>query len=236
MWPHPSDYSISAFLLNHTSYFWAYPGVCHMYLEIPALFLPFDVLLKAYWLEVLWWNPSVLLLLWSWEGVHHTVLGCYWIPCINRENFIHHFWYLTSHWGSETASLTSWISWHASFNWPFYHLLAARPFPSRWGLRDSLSDCWEPSPQIKASLLFLNFLKSALRMMSVFPGGSDGKESACQCRRSRFDPWMRMIPWRREWLPTSVFLPGESHGQRNLVGYSSWGLRVGHDWVTNTSL
>ena len=38
----------------------------------------------------------------------------------------------------------------------------------------------------------------------------------------------------REWLPTSVFLPGEFHGQRSLAGYSSWGRRVGHGWATNT--
>ena len=38
-----------------------------------------------------------------------------------------------------------------------------------------------------------------------------------------FDPWVRMIPWRRDWLPTPVFLPGESHGQRIMVGYSAWG-------------
>ena len=42
------------------------------------------------------------------------------------------------------------------------------------------------------------------------------------------------IPWRREWLPTLVFLPGESHGLRRLVGYSPWDCRVRHDWVTNT--
>ena len=40
---------------------------------------------------------------------------------------------------------------------------------------------------------------------------------------------LEKIPWRREWLPTPVFLPGEFHGQRNLVGYSPWGLRVRHD-------
>ena len=34
-----------------------------------------------------------------------------------------------------------------------------------------------------------------------------------QCRRPGFDPWVRKIPWRREWQPTPVFLPGESHGQ-----------------------
>ena len=52
-----------------------------------------------------------------------------------------------------------------------------------------------------------------------------GKESACQCRRPRFDPWVRKICCRREWLPTPVFLLGKSHGQRSLAGYSPWGPR-----------
>ena len=48
-----------------------------------------------------------------------------------------------------------------------------------------------------------------------------------------FDPWVRNIPWRRKRLPTPVFLPGESHGQRSLVGYSLWGRkRVGHNLAT----
>ena len=37
------------------------------------------------------------------------------------------------------------------------------------------------------------------------------------------NPWVGKIPWRREWLPAPVFLPGEFYGQRNLVGYSPWG-------------
>ena len=44
-----------------------------------------------------------------------------------------------------------------------------------------------------------------------------------QCGILRFNPWVRKIPWRREWLPTPVFLPGEFHGQRSLAGYSQWG-------------
>ena len=51
-----------------------------------------------------------------------------------------------------------------------------------------------------------------------FPGGSDCKGFCLQCRRPRFDPWVRKIPWRREWQPTPVFFPGEFHGQRSLVG------------------
>ena len=50
-------------------------------------------------------------------------------------------------------------------------------------------------------------------------------ENLLQCRRPRFDPWVRKMPWRRECQPTPVFLPGESHGQRSLVGYSPWGCK-----------
>ena len=61
-----------------------------------------------------------------------------------------------------------------------------------------------------------------------FPGGSDGKEPPCQCRRLKrcgFDPWVRKIPWRREWLPTLVFLTGEFDAQWSLAGYSPWGCK-----------
>ena len=50
-----------------------------------------------------------------------------------------------------------------------------------------------------------------------------GKEPACQCGRHKrcgLDPWVRKMPWRTAWQPTPVLLSGESHGQRNLVGYS----------------
>ena len=47
------------------------------------------------------------------------------------------------------------------------------------------------------------------------------------------DPWAGKITWRKKWQPTPVVLPGESHGQRTLVGYSSWGLkRVTQDLAT----
>ena len=55
-----------------------------------------------------------------------------------------------------------------------------------------------------------------------FPGGSVGKESACNLG-IRVDPWVGKIPWRMAWQPTPVFLPGQSHEQRNLAGYSPWG-------------
>ena len=46
-----------------------------------------------------------------------------------------------------------------------------------------------------------------------------------QCGRPGLDPWVGKIPLRRAWQPTPVFRPGESHGQKNLVGYSLWGCR-----------
>ena len=40
---------------------------------------------------------------------------------------------------------------------------------------------------------------------------------------------LRVFPCRRKWQPTPGFLPGKSHGQKSLVGYSPWDCRVGHD-------
>ena len=55
------------------------------------------------------------------------------------------------------------------------------------------------------------------------PGGSDGKESACNAGDPGLIPGIGKISWRRECLPTPV-LPREFQGQRNLVGYSPRGL------------
>ena len=57
----------------------------------------------------------------------------------------------------------------------------------------------------------------------ILPDGSDGKSICLQCGRPRFHPWVGKIPWRRKWQPTPVLLPGKSHGQGSLVGYSPWG-------------
>ena len=46
-----------------------------------------------------------------------------------------------------------------------------------------------------------------------------------QWGRPRFIPWVRKIPWRRKWQSTPVLLPGTSHGQRSLEGYSPWGRK-----------
>ena len=71
------------------------------------------------------------------------------------------------------------------------------------------------------TLLTKVHLVKAMVFLVVFwglPYSSDGEESACN--GGGFNCWVRKIPWRREWQPTPVLLPGESHGQRSLAGYS----------------
>ena len=71
---------------------------------------------------------------------------------------------------------------------------------------------------------YIGVAKSRTRL-SHFHFTCRDKESICQCRRRGFDPWVGEIPWRRKWQPVSVFLPGESHGQRSPVGYNPWGCQ-----------
>ena len=73
-----------------------------------------------------------------------------------------------------------------------------------------------------------SLLWSTLQTQQSFPGGASGKEPAYQYRRHKrrgFNPCIRKIPRRRAWQPTPVFLPGESHGQRSLTGYSPKGCK-----------
>ena len=70
--------------------------------------------------------------------------------------------------------------------------------------------------------LKMHFSQEELVVKNAFANAGD--------MRCRFNPWVGKIPWRRAWQPTPVFLPGESHGQRSLVG-SIWSIglqRAGH--------
>ena len=66
-----------------------------------------------------------------------------------------------------------------------------------------------------------------------FPGGSDSKASACNA-----GTWVQSLgqedPWRRKWQPTVVLLPGQSHRQRRLMGYSPWGHK--ESYMTEATL
>ena len=82
------------------------------------------------------------------------------------------------------------------------------------------------------TLSSLSYFYQCPHHYSGFPGGTSGKEPACQCRRCKFDALGQEDPWRRKWQPTPVFLPGKFHGQRSLGVYSPWSCRVRHDWAT----
>ena len=66
--------------------------------------------------------------------------------------------------------------------------------------------------KITKQLLYILWIGLYCLKFTTHPGDSDGKESACNARDPRFDPWIRKIPYRREWQPTPVFSPGEFHG------------------------
>ena len=86
--------------------------------------------------------------------------------------------------------------------------------------------------QISTHVSLPNGAKIMKAMKLALARWLSGKESACECRRHRFDPWVSKIPWRKKWQTTPVFLPKEPHGQRNLVGYSPWGHRR-VEWACN---
>jgi len=56
------------------------------------------------------------------------------------------------------------------------------------------------------------------------PWWLSGEESACLCRRCRFNPWVGKSTWRRKWQPTPVLLLGKSYGQKSLAGYTVHGV------------
>ena len=105
---------------------------------------------------------------------------------------------------------------------------------SPWGCKESDMTATELTIPLCVYMVFPlsidSFTEVSLAYASWlgFPGGTNGKDPTCKCRRRnrcRFDPWVGKIPWRREQQPTPVFLPGESHGQRSLVSYSPRGCK-----------
>ena len=88
------------------------------------------------------------------------------------------------------------------------------------------------------SFVFLTFYFVLGYSQLGFPWWLSSKESAYDAEDAecpRFDPWIGKIPWRRAWQSTPVLLPGESHRQRSLAGYSPWACEESDTTeVTNT--
>ena len=84
---------------------------------------------------------------------------------------------------------------------------------------------WSGNIRFIAMISFWLSLEGQKQNSLGFPGGSHGKEFACNAGDSGSIPRLAKISWRREWPLTPVFLPGEFHGQRSLVGYTPWGCK-----------
>ena len=100
-------------------------------------------------------------------------------------------------------------------SWVTLGLSPSSPSRDPWGLPVFLHlRCWlylQGKYQILEALMVAQWLRICLQ----------GR----RCKRCSFSPWVGKIPWRRKWHPTPVLLPGESHGQRSLAGYSPWGRK-----------
>ena len=75
-------------------------------------------------------------------------------------------------------------------------------------------------------VIILNAKECGMKCMFVgLPWWLRWKRIGLQCRRLWFKPWVRKIPWRREWQPSPVFLPKKFHRQKRLAGYSPRGCK-----------
>ena len=136
---------------------------------------------------------------------------------------------------SKTSSLTPEI-----WAFPPAHLPLHAPVPVRPFQGENIPESFPQNERPDHSPFFFIFpiltglgrklkLRTDLWAFTLFPpwlglaGGSDGKDSVCNLGDRGVQPLGWADPWRREWKPTPVFLPGESHGQRSLAGYSPWG-------------
>ena len=85
---------------------------------------------------------------------------------------------------------------------------------------------WSRKAQ-KQNLSFLSY-----KMVTSHSNNNSNNYHPTSCYS--FNPWVGKIPWRRKWQSSPVFLPGEFHGQRSLVGYSPWGRKESNrgEWLT----
>ena len=106
------------------------------------------------------------------------------------------------------------VGWH--------HWLDGREFEKALGVgggQGSLACCGPLGRKESDTTEGLNWTECLYRASQV---AATGKEPSCECRRGKRHGFN---PWRRKWQSISVFLPGKSHGQRSLEGYSSWGCK-----------
>ena len=107
------------------------------------------------------------------------------------------------------------------FHLPFLNIYSSASLNLLIYFSDIVEQVWKQSEVQSVLQRRLHWLG-----LNFYTGGTNGKEPTCWRRRHkryRFYSCVRKIPWRRAWKPTPVFLPGKSHEQRSLAGYSPWG-------------
>ena len=106
----------------------------------------------------------------------------------------------------------------------FFQIRKVRPHVTRWFIKvfffPVCFQCLYLFPLHHSCPLFV----ISILIKQGLPWWLSGKESSCQCRWCRFDPWFGKIPWQRKWQPTPVFFPGKSNRQK-VLGYSPWGCK-----------
>ena len=154
-----------------------------------------------------------------WAAVHGVMKS--WTR-LSDFTFSFHFHALEK----EMATHCSVLAWRIPGTGEPVGLLSMGSQNQTWLKRLSSSSSKKRQARVKVSLSGYSCQNSYFVMHYwLLGGGSDGKKSSCDAIEPEFDPWVRKMPWRKEWLPTPAFLPGEFHGQRNLAGYSPRGCK-----------
>ena len=143
-----------------------------------------------------------------WSVVHRVTESQTWLKQLNIYKCMYYF----SNWIIRSSTE---VPRAASFHIPGAYSIRAG---DNWNKGASVTlAAWAFA---KASLVWLLDFSRTPGFTQGFPGGSYGKESACNS-----GDWVAKIPCRRAWLLLPVFLLGEFHGQRSLVGYSQGGCK-----------
>ena len=141
-------------------------------------------------------------------------------------------WWAAGHGVAKSRTLLP-FTWSLSLEWlPFHFSLSCigegNDNPLQCSCLENPRDrgaSWADVYGVAQSRTRLKQLNSSNSKHSELPRWLSGKEFTCQWGRHRrhwFDSWVGKIPWRKKWQPAPVFLPGKSHGQRRLAGYSLW--------------
>ena len=129
-------------------------------------------------------------------------------------------WWATVHGVAKSQTWLKQLSTHTLYDVVFQSLSRVSLFATQWtaARQAPLSSIisWNLLQFMPIKLVCYltigSFSSLAVPFSPEFPRCLSGKESACQCRRYGFDPWVRNTPWRRKLQPIPVFLPGTSHG------------------------